>query len=357
MEEPTRLGLDGLLKFTYQRFGWDTADVAYHCGRDFPRIADLLEYLPEYCQHYLPYGDEVRNNIYGSLVNRLSSLNSGVIGRTLNADRSVTGRELCDSSVLIELNDLARESKPFMAMLILIKVDQYLRQRDSADRLKNLILLEEAHNIFTPVIPGTGRSSETLASQYFSNVLSQIRGYGAGILIADQGPSQINETAVSNTKIKIVQATTQGIDMDRISFPLNLTDIQRRVFPTLPTGEGIVAVRGSRAVTHVRIDAFEQRPVENLACLLCPERAYCDRFDTVRAASVPRAALYAQQVCRYDFDPAAVARELQAVARHLGWPKDQQLCLLGALLTDKGLDFGEKKKRRIIAQYMEHTEE
>ena len=356
MEEPTRLALDGLLKYTYRRFGWDAGDIAYHTGNDFPRIADLLESLPEYCRTHLPYGDEVRDNIYGSLVNRLSSLNSGVIGRAMNARRCVTGRELCETSVLIELEDLSLETKPFVAMLILIKVDQYLRQGDTAADLKNAIVLEEAHNVFAATAPGAGRSPKARASRYFSNMLSQIRGYGTGIIIADQGPSQIHDMAVSNTKIKIIHGITSGEDVDKVAFALNLTDAQKRVFPTLPTGQAAVSIRGSRWVSRVAIDAFAQRPVENIACMLCPQRGYCDRFDTVKAASVPRAALYAQQVCRNPYDPAAVARELNAVADHLGWPTEQRLCLLGALLSDRGIRRGQREKRRIIARYMEYTE-
>ena len=72
----------------------------------------MLLFLPEYVEKHLPYSDEVKNNILGSLVNRLSSMNSGIIGESANSDHPISGKELCSGTVLVELDDLSIETKP-----------------------------------------------------------------------------------------------------------------------------------------------------------------------------------------------------------------------------------------------------
>lgn len=356
MEEPTRLALDGLLKYTYERFDWKSGDIAFHSGRAFPEIKDLLELLPAYCSERLPYGDEVRNNIYGSLVNRLSSLNSGIIGDAVNASRSITGKELCSGTVLVELDDLSLETKPFMAMLLMIKADQYLRQRDAAGSLKNVIVLEEAHNIFPSVASGNTGSPGKRASRYFSNMLSQIREYGVGIMIADQGASQINDMAISNTKIKIIHGIVNRDDIEKVAFSLQLSDIQKTAFPALRTGEAIASVRGERKVVCAKIDRVLPEAIRNTGCIFCDRRKHCRDFNQESLPAIPRKALYAQRIMEKRFHPVDLNQELHGIAVHLGIPQDQELCLLGQLLSDTGLNCGEREKRRIIMRYLQTQE-
>jgi DNA helicase HerA-like ATPase len=353
MEEPTRLALDGLLKAAYEQFGWRTSDIAFHSEKPFPQIKDLLVLLPDYCRTSLPYGNEVQNNIYGSLVNRLSSLNSGMFGESVNAAHSITGKELCAGTVLVELDDLSLETKPFVAMLLMIKVDQYLRQGDTANQLKNAIILEEAHNIFANVSSDRHNDPRDKASRFFSNMLSQIRGYGAGIIIADQGPSQINDMAISNTKVKIIHSIVNGEDIDKIAFALNLTDIQKRAFPSLPTGDAIVALRGSRNVNRVKINHFSIDPIRNIACLFCDRKKSCDSFNVISGQPLFRTPLYVQGIMKNRLNRTALKSELRSIASFVGYPQEQELCLLGRLLSNTDTGCGEREKRRIIQRYLQ----
>lgn len=356
MEPPTRFALDGLLKYTYDHFGWQMSDITYHSGKRFPKLRDMLVLLPEFVESHLPYGNEVKNNIYGSLFNRLSMLTTGVIGESVNADTCVTGRELCNGTVLVELDDLSLETKPLMAMLLMIKVEQYLRQGDVSPTLRNVIVLEEAHNIFANVTGNSVGSTKKMASDSFSNMLSQIRGYGTGIIIADQGASQINDMAVSNTKVKIIHSIVDWNDIEKVAFALNLTDIQKQVFPSLTTGEAIASVRGKRAVSCVKINRAEYAPIRNIACVLCPIRRQCVSFNVPVNQAIPRCSLYTQEIFKCRFNPERLKNTLDAVASHVKWPANKQLCLLGHLLADDSIRCGEREKRRIIRTYQNVTE-
>ena len=356
MEEPTRLALDGLLKYAYEQCGWSLDDFA--CmprsgmgNKRYPKIQDLLFWLPEYVNRNLPYGDEVRQNILGSLMNRLNMLNSGVIGAAVNSEQPVSGKDLCSGSVLVELDDLSLDVKPFVAMLIMIKADQYLRKGNSSSELKNLIVLEEAHNIFANVSGNrVGRAADQ-ASRFFSNMLSQIRAYGTGIIIADQGASQINDMAVSNTKVKIIHRIVDGNDIEKVSFALNLTNIQKRVFPALATGEAIVSVGGKLGAVQVNVNYADCTPIRNTACIFCTRKAHCRDYNTLKWDNIPRSALYARQIYENRYDPSALAGTVNSVALSAGCSQDEKFCLLGALLENKSVGCGEREKRRIVNLY------
>lgn len=358
MEEPTRLALDGLLKYVYLSYGWDISDIVYYSGKRFPKIKDLVSMLYEYCNTSLPYGEEVKNNIIGSLFNRLSSLNSGIVGMSANSEVSISGKELCSGSILIELDDLSLDMKPFVAMLIMIKVDQYLRQSDNVSQLNNVVVLEEAHNIF-PDVSGrvNTRVSQIKASEFFGNMLSQIREYGTGIIIADQGASQISSAAVSNTKIKIIHGVTEREDIEKVSFALNLSDIQKKVFPTLSSGEAVIGIRGEQEVCHVDIDYYSPPSLKNIACVFCKKKNRCKYFNNTDTMQDVLSPLYAQRIYMNRLSSAKVRDELLSIASYVKCPEGQELCLLGYLLSDPTLRCGEREKRRIVISYLKAGEQ
>lgn len=354
MEEPTRLALDGLLKYAYQQFGWELFDIANKSGRDYPKIDDLIRLLPEFFKSNIPYGDEVKSNIYGSLVNRLSSLNTGMTGIAFNGQSSISGKELCSKSILVELDDLSLDTKPFISMLLMIKVDQYLRQTDSSNVLKNVVVLEEAHNILGNISVKNGQPSKDRASRYFSNMLSQVRGYGTGIIIADQGASQINDMAISNTKIKIIHSVVDASDIDKIAFALNLSETQKRVFPSLPTGEAVAAVRGKDSVSRIRVNITDKTSINNIACAFCKSKAACSRYNNI-ISDIPRASLYAGHIYNNRFNGEETAGIIDSIAQITGWQHEKR-CLLGEVIETGHLDCGDREKRRIVQNYAEYID-
>lgn len=349
MEPATRLGLHGLLVHTYEQFGWRANDIACASRMAYPKIKDMIAFLPDFCQTKLPYGDEVQSNILGSLYNRLSSLDSGMVGEAMNADNPITGKDLCSGTTLVELDDLSLETKPFVAMLIMIKAEQHLRQRDAAESLQNVIVLEEAHNVFASSTGRQGRTAHEQASRYFGNMLSQIREYGTGLIIADQGASQIDSTAVSNTKIKIIHSIVDRNDIDQVAFALNLSDAQRHLFPQLGTGEAVIAVRGERNVSRVKINHLRYAPIQNIACMGCQKRFWCENFNTVHNTDSPRWSLYAHQVYDKRNNPSALKNTVISVSQFLRQPTGDTRCLLGALLAEESIRCNEREKRRIVS--------
>lgn len=350
MEEPTRLALDGLIKYTYEKFGWELNEIAFDKGKTYPMLSDMQRLLKEYCTTCLAYGSEVAGNVQGALLNRLSSLNSGITDEIFNDSYSLTGRELCSGMTLIELDDLSLDSKPFVANLLFIKIDQYLRRQDATDLLRNVVVLEEAHNIFARMSEGAHETSKDRASRYFSNMLSQIRGYGAGVIVADQGASQLHVTAIANTKTKITHAVSQQQDADEIAYAAGLSEYQKGLLPSLKTGEAVVNTRGQTNACKVIIDSAKPRDIQNIACLFCKQRGLCE-YSLVQSSVEQlgfRKNMYAQRIFDIRYDAMYLKYEIANVAQQMGLSEEVQPCLLGCLLDSLRCPCGALEKRRIL---------
>ena len=352
MEEPTRLALDGLIKYAYERHGWELSDVA-HVGkywRRYPNISDLQQLLPDYCRERLTYGLEVNSNIQGSISNRLASLSTGVNGTIVNTEKSLTGKEICSRNTLFELDDLTLETKPFIAMLILIKIDQYLRQRGNSGLLSNVIVLEEAHNIFGRDVGNTRQVAKRMASDFFSNMLSQIRAYGVGIIIADQGASQINQNAVSNTKVKITHAVANASDCEEIAYAGQMSDYQKRILPTLGTGQAVISVRGEKAPFMINVERCSTEPVKNPACITCSRSLFCE-YDTIKGAVNrlgTKVDLYADRLYSCRFLGKDLKEQSSNIAKLLGLDESLAPCIAGCILRTSSNIYGDIQIRRIV---------
>ena len=103
----------------------------------------------------------------------------------------------------------------------MIQINEYIRKQNGSRSLKSVLVLEEAHNIISNILPGTEISSKALASQYFTSMLTELREYGIGIVIADQSPSKLNMEAVNTTGTKIIHATAS--EKDEIWLHIHLT--------------------------------------------------------------------------------------------------------------------------------------
>ena len=274
----------------------------------------------------------------------------------MNTKSSITGKELCSGSVLVELDDLAISAKPFVMNLLLIKMNQFLRQQDNSNELKNVIVIEEAHNIFTE-ISGMANSSKAISSEYLSNLLSEIRAYGTGIVIVDQGASRIHSNAVANTSIKITHALAAQEDVNRVAFALNLNEFQKRVFRGLKTGESIVAVRGEEQVCKVRIRKAKTEKLSNLACLFCENRRFCE-FEELSSllGTMQRSDLLMAKIYRNRWETELFKQDVDSYLDQLGISDDEKACAFGYLLTNSDMPCGEREKRRILYRYVMETE-
>lgn len=146
------------------------------------------------------YSDEVKGNLMSGGAFRLASLLERC-PRTFDALHSTPVVDLLSKTTVLEMGSLEPEQRSLVTALTLIRILAYLKvTRRSGQGLKNVILLDEAHALLDQ---GEGSTEEERAlhsamNQMFINLLTEIRAYGVGIILADQSPSRIGPTVVDN---------------------------------------------------------------------------------------------------------------------------------------------------------------
>lgn len=341
--------LRGLILYVYEKFGWSSSAFACKGVRAYPTLWDLKRYNQEYSEKHNTSGSEVKQNIDAAVMRRLDMLTTGIVSTIFDTTNSVTAKDLCEHNSVVELDDLKGEMRPLVAGLLVDKISSYVRQKDHAEKVRNLLILEEAHNVIGKVSDAS--SSAAVASEYFCSLLSEIREYGMGIVIADQCASQINPLAIANTKVKIMHRLSSDADFQAEAFAFNLNDFQKRLIPSLGTGEAIIAVGGEEKVCKIKV-LQKKTPdnSENCACVLCNRRHYCG-FDKTMVDYNIATAMFVDRVLQNRYNNGLLKATVDQYFDATGVPANSRLCNLGYILTNTNISLGELEKRRILYQY------
>ncbi len=246
----------------YKTKGWDI-----HSGNNFlvdapwalgsgawPTFADMIAELDGVIQSK-KMGAEFTEKYRGSLVGRLTNLTLGVKGRMLNTRYSLDFDQLLDKKVVIELEELKDEQDKALFMgFIISRLAECMKHRHRRDPdFRHLTLVEEAHRLLSRPDPGEA-GSKKLGVDMFANLLSEVRKYGEGLIIADQIPNKLVSDVIKNTHTKIVHRLFSADDRNTIGDAMGLSDEQKDFLPLLQTGETIIYCGGWHAPVWVKID-------------------------------------------------------------------------------------------------------
>jgi hypothetical protein len=236
MPEVLKLAIDK----TYQAHGWNLAGVVPEGNP--PPFSALIEAV-ESLVRSLGYSGEVASNIHAGLVLRLRSLLSGGLARALNSSERLDMEELTSSPAIIELGALANSQTQALVLgLLSLQLRHHWRLRGRASRLRHLTVIEEAHRLLRrPRVSGT-ESSQAQAVEDIGHLIAELRGMGAGVLIADQTPSDLLPSAISNTSIKIVHRLDHPDDRQLAARSANLPEQNVDLVGTFRPGEGVVRI-------------------------------------------------------------------------------------------------------------------
>jgi DNA helicase HerA-like ATPase len=75
----------------------------------------------------------------------------------------------------------------------------------------------------------------------FSNMLSEIRAYGEGMMLVDQVPTRLIPDAIKNTNTKITHRLVAEDDCKAIAESMGLSKEQKPIIPKLMVGQCIVS--------------------------------------------------------------------------------------------------------------------
>ncbi len=219
------------------------------------------------------YAEEVQRNISAAVTTRISALLLGWKEQLFNVKKSTNFTELFDNrSVIINLSHLPDDKDKAIVMSILLialweyreakyNTDLDYRQKADKNQLMHLTIIEEAHRLLknTTFNKENFQGAQATVAEMFSNMLSEVRAYGEGIMLVDQVPTRLIPDAIKNTNLKIVHRLTSLDDIKSVSTSLSLREDQEKIISTLQPGEAIIRGTFDDASAWVKIKNLKRQ--------------------------------------------------------------------------------------------------
>lgn len=209
------------------------------------------------------YEDKVQRNMKACLNTRIDSLKRGWKGKMLNTTKSTSWKELFDNPCIINLSYVGDDvDKSFIMSIILQFLYEYrsaLAEIGKVDfnnpNCDHLTVIEEAHRVMAKC--DNQELPQYKSAMMFSNMLSEIRAYGEGLMLVDQVPTRLISDAIKNTNLKITHRLVAEDDSKAIGESMALSEEQRKVIPKLMTGQCIISSSLSTDVYWVKANKIK----------------------------------------------------------------------------------------------------
>jgi len=284
--EPFPQILSAAITRSYEQLGWNLAlgrslTTAPGVSPRYPTLGDLQQTAMEVVEG-VGYGDEVKDNVRGFVDVRIGSLRLGAPGRFFESGHPLDLERLISQNVVFEVQDVGDDNdKAFFIGTVIIRVFELLRltRQATGERLRHVIVLEEAHRLLRNSEPGTIAAR---AVEMFANLLAEVRAYGEGIVVAEQIPAKILPDVVKNSALKVMHRLPALDDREFVGSTMNLDEEQSAMVVALPPGRAAVHTDGMDRPVLVDIDgsarelesrevAHEDVPVRCMSSA-CPAR-------------------------------------------------------------------------------------
>lgn len=346
-EHPIPEAIEGLLKQSYRRFGWEYGMLAYtDPDRPFPTVRDLMSGVEDYIAANAQYGPEVRQNLTAALKLRCSWLAEGALGRMFASPVGLSARDLISAPTIIELADLSEESAAFLMNILLYRFQSYLQGLPASSCLQRLLVVEEAHNVFRRTL--SEDSSLAKSNLAFEKLFAEVRSSGTGIVMSDQRPGVLPDAVMANTSIKACFGLSSESDRQVIGNAMGLSELQQKELNAFGIGECLVSVRGHRGVYHVKTDKMVSSMGYSPACLLCRCRFRCRKAAVeplVRGLDQDLVAYHLSKIMKAGYGSSLRVCVCQML-KDLEVPDKpaEAFCLLGRVLDQAGVPAGESRR-------------
>lgn len=197
----------------------------------------------------LKYDERNSMNIKAAMTVRIDSLLNGWKKELFDNSSltDITWDDLFNGRCVINLSAMGDDTdRSFVMSLLLQFLYEYrINESESDDfsfnsnKLRHLAVIEEAHRVMS--YNPNPDSAQAKCGQLFSNMLSEIRAYGQGLVIVDQVPERLIPDAIKNTNLKIIHRLIASDDIDSVASSMGLTNDQRSIIPRLATGQAIIS--------------------------------------------------------------------------------------------------------------------
>ena len=195
----------------------------------------------------------------------LLAMTYGEFGAVLRTQDNTHVAELLDHNVVLEMDGLSSASDRVMfSEALTLYLYRYRLAQGPQDKLTNVIVLEEAHNL---LLKKSNESKESV----LETSIRMVRQYGLGYVFVDQSASLLSKVAFANSYATIALSQKLRSDVQTIASAMNLTDEQKQALNTLPIGTAVVRLA-------------DEHPEPFLVKIpLCPIREGCVSDSAIRA--------------------------------------------------------------------------
>ncbi len=244
----------------YRVRGWRATDRAENNeNRLFPTMRDMLAEVIRVAEER-GYAGETYHNIRAAAAGRIGGLLRGSKGTMFGCQHSYPADQLFTRPVILELNDLNEDDKALTMMYLLTWMREF-RELHPSKELQHVTIVEEAHNVLsnTQSVGNSEIAADTKAKSVsaFSNLLSEVRAYGEGIIIADQSPEKLAPDAMRNTNLQIAHQLRDRRDRDAVARAMIMDEVQCDYLGKLRVGEAALFQTGLERATFIRVPEYK----------------------------------------------------------------------------------------------------
>ena len=301
------------------REGLDRMYEKYPDPNDPPVMADLMAAV-ECVLAEKHYSDRIGPDIRAALDVRLGILTHGLIGRIFQCKRSTPSiPHLMATQSIHELDRLPREAASLYTFFLLTWIRQYVKSLEPQQRVRFVIVIEEAHNLVgrsTDTTPGEDAvDTKAHAAEFVCRMLAELRALGVALVIVDQLPSTVAPEVVKNTGSKLTFRLVANQDRTDLGGAMLFGDTEFEEVARLRTGEAFIFTEGyysprrikasnlhaalnlttppinERLVPYIQDDDwFREAAICRRSVELADLRGHVDAFDSLRLDIVRRIA-------------------------------------------------------------------
>jgi len=262
--------LEAALHEIYADKGWDlTTNLCRRADerneRAFPTLTDLYNKI-EIIVDRLGYDKRITHDVRAALKTRINSLRIGTKGIMLDTRAAFDFSTLLQTQVVIEMRGIGDdEQKAFLIGLLLMRLyEHYISEGIQVGKvnLKHITVIEEAHRLLQNIPlaqSGDFANPRGKAIETFSNIITEIRGYGEGFVIVEQSPVKLTPDVLKNTNLKLIHRIISLDDREALAGVMNIDEHGQQVLVSLPRGNAIFFAGGMDRPMLVRqIEAKER---------------------------------------------------------------------------------------------------
>jgi len=261
MFAPMPYVLERCIHEIYEDKGWDLVtnenERGFHRNAQ-PTLTDLYRKIDEVVDK-LGYGARITMDVKAALETRIDSLRIGGKGLMLDTRKSIPIEKLIQKQTILEIQQIGDDDeKAFLIGLLLTFLYEYYVSKGLKEgtSLNHITIVEEAHRLFKNVPITLDKEVANIkgkAVETFCNILSEIRAYGEGFLIAEQIPIKLAPDIVKNTNLKVMHRIVVEDDRILMGGSMNLKDDEERYITSLKVGEAAVYSEGDDSSILVKV--------------------------------------------------------------------------------------------------------